>query len=75
MTETSEYTPPKVWAWDEPNGGSFASTNRPVAGPTHDKDLPRGEHKLPLYSLATPHGQHVTLMLAELLAAAHPPAP
>ena len=71
MTETPEYTPPKVWAWDEPDGGKSASTNRPIAGPTHDKDLPRGKHKLQLYSLATPNGQKITIMLEELLAAGH----
>ena len=71
MTETPEYTPPKVWAWDEPDGGNSASTNRPIAGPTHDKDLPRGKHPLQLYSLATPNGQKITIMLEELLAAGH----
>ncbi|MDF1749040.1 MAG: glutathione-dependent disulfide-bond oxidoreductase [Alphaproteobacteria bacterium] len=68
MTDTSTYTPPKVWTWDKENGGKFASTNRPIAGPTHDKDLPVGEHPLQLYSLATPNGQKVTIMLEELLA-------
>ncbi|WP_297110542.1 glutathione-dependent disulfide-bond oxidoreductase [uncultured Devosia sp.] len=67
----NEYVPPKVWTWDKENGGAFASTNRPIAGATHDKDLPRGEHALQLYSLATPNGQKVTIMLEELLAAGH----
>ncbi len=69
MTET--YTPPKVWTWDSESGGKFASINRPIAGPTHDKDLPRGEHPFQLYSLATPNGVKVTVMLEELLAAGH----
>jgi GSH-dependent disulfide-bond oxidoreductase len=68
MTDTSTYTPPKVWKWEKENGGAFASTNRPIAGPTHDKDLPVGEHPFQLYSLATPNGQKVTIMLEELLA-------
>ncbi|WP_117194395.1 glutathione-dependent disulfide-bond oxidoreductase [Rhizobium terrae] len=71
MTETSEYTPPKVWVWNKANGGQFASINRPIAGPTHDKDLPVGKHPLQLYSLATPNGQKVTIMLEELLALGH----
>ncbi|AKS45016.1 GST-like protein [Octadecabacter temperatus] len=62
------YTPPKVWTWDSENGGQFASTNRPIAGPTHDKDLPVGKHPLQLHSLATPNGVKVTVMLEELLA-------
>ncbi|WP_281984539.1 glutathione-dependent disulfide-bond oxidoreductase [Thalassorhabdomicrobium marinisediminis] len=65
------YTPPKVWTWDSENGGKFASTNRPVSGPTHDKDLPVGKHPLQLHSLATPNGVKVTVMLEELLAAGH----
>ncbi len=65
------YTPPKVWTWETPNGGTFASTNRPVAGPTHDKDLPVGKHPLQLYSLATPNGVKVTVLLEELLEAGH----
>jgi GST-like protein len=69
MTET--YTPPKVWTWDSESGGKFASINRPIAGPTHDKDLPRGEHPFQLYSLATPNGVKVTVMFEELLAAGH----
>lgn len=64
----SNYTPPKVWAWEKGNGGQFANINRPVAGSTHDKDLPVGEHPLQLYSLGTPNGVKVTIMLEELLA-------
>jgi len=71
MTETPTYTPPKVWTWDKENGGAFAKTNRPVAGPTHDRDLPVGKHPLQLYSLATPNGVKVTVLLEELLAAGH----
>lgn len=67
----TEYTPPKVWEWKTGNGGQFASTNRPIAGPTHDKDLPVGKHPLQLYSLATPNGVKVTVMLEELLALGH----
>ncbi|AWV90045.1 glutathione-dependent disulfide-bond oxidoreductase [Bradymonas sediminis] len=67
----SEYTPEKVWTWDKDNGGKFASTNRPIAGPTHEKELPIGEHPLQLYSLATPNGVKVTIMLEELLAKGH----
>ena len=63
------YTPPKVWTWDKDNGGKFASTNRPIAGPTHEQELPRGSHDLQLYSLATPNGQKVTIMLEELVEA------
>jgi len=69
MTET--YTPPKVWTWEKENGGQFASINRPIAGPTHDKALPLGQHPLQLYSLATPNGVKVTVMLEELLAMGH----
>ena len=65
------YTPPKVWTWDSESGGQFASINRPIAGPTHDKDLPTGKHPLQLHSLATPNGVKVTVMLEELLAAGH----
>ncbi|MBN8489744.1 MAG: glutathione-dependent disulfide-bond oxidoreductase [Burkholderiales bacterium] len=65
------YTPPRVWTWDRANGGRFASINRPIAGPTHDKDLPVGRHPLQLYSLATPNGVKVTVMLEELLALGH----
>src|SRR5690606_22864794 len=71
MSGTSEYTPPKVWTWNKENGGEFANINRPISGPTHDKDLPVGRHPLQLYSLATPNGQKVTIMLEELLAAGH----
>src|SRR3954462_1911791 len=71
MTDLSAYTPPKVWTWNKPNGGEFASINRPIAGPTHDKELPVGKHPLQLYSLATPNGQKVTILLEELLAAGH----
>ncbi len=71
MTDTPAYTPPKVWTWNKDNGGRFAKINRPVAGPTHDKDLPVGRHPLQLYSLATPNGVKVTVMLEELLAAGH----
>jgi GST-like protein len=65
------YTPPKVWTWEQPSGGQFASINRPVSGATHDKDLPVGKHPLQLYSLATPNGVKVTVMLEELLALGH----
>jgi GST-like protein len=65
------YEPPKVWAWNKENGGRFANINRPIAGPTHDKDLPVGKHPLQLYSLATPNGVKVGIMLEELLAAGH----
>ena len=71
MTDTPEYAPPPVWTWNKDNGGRFASINRPIAGPTHDKDLPVGRHPLQLYSLATPNGIKVTVMLEELLAAGH----
>jgi GSH-dependent disulfide-bond oxidoreductase len=71
MTEPSDYTPPKVWTWNKESGGQFASINRPIAGPTHDKELPVGRHPLQLYSLATPNGQKVTIMLEELLALGH----
>ena len=63
----STYTPPKVWTWDKESGGRFANINRPIAGPTHDKELPQGEHDLQLHSLATPNGVKVTVMLEELL--------
>jgi len=68
MSEASEYEPPKVWTWEPGNGGRFANINRPIAGPTHDKDLPVGEHPLQLYSLGTPNGVKVTIMFEELLA-------
>jgi GST-like protein len=71
MTEASIYTPPAVWAWNKENGGRFANINRPLAGPTHEKDLPVGRHPLQLYSLATPNGVKVTVMLEELLALGH----
>jgi GST-like protein len=67
MTDSNDYVPPKVWTWDQPSGGKFASINRPVAGPTHDEELPVGKHPLQLYSLGTPNGQKVTIMLEELL--------
>jgi GST-like protein len=68
---TEDYVPPKVWKWEQPSGGTFASINRPVAGATHDKDLPVGQHPLQLYSLATPNGVKVTMLLEELLEAGH----
>lgn len=71
MTDNSEYVPPKIWTWDKESGGRFANINRPIAGPTHDKDLPVGKHPLQLYSLGTPNGVKVTVMLEELLAAGH----
>ncbi|MDQ2987668.1 MAG: glutathione-dependent disulfide-bond oxidoreductase [Pseudomonadota bacterium] len=71
MGNATEYTPPKVWVWDQESGGKFASINRPVAGATHEKDLPVGRHPLQLYSLATPNGVKVTVMLEELLELGH----
>jgi GST-like protein len=71
ISEPSQYQPAKVWTWNKPNGGAFASTNRPIAGPTHEKALPVGRHPLQLYSLGTPNGQKVTIMLEELLALGH----
>ncbi|MFN7030413.1 MAG: glutathione-dependent disulfide-bond oxidoreductase [Sphingopyxis sp.] len=71
MSDQAEYVPPKVWVWDKDSGGRFANINRPIAGPTHDKDLPIGKHPLQLYSLGTPNGVKVTVMLEELLAAGH----
>ncbi len=68
MAKTSEYIPPKVWHWEMESGGQFAGINRPIAGPTHDKELPVGKHPLQLYSLATPNGVKVTVLLEELLA-------
>ena len=68
MSELPEYTPPKVWKWDAESGGQWASINRPIAGPTHEKALPVGRHPLQLYSLATPNGVKITIMLEELLA-------
>ena len=70
MTDAT-YSPPKVWKWDVENGGKFANINRPTAGPTHDQELPVGKHPLQLYSLATPNGMKVTILLEELLAAGH----
>ena len=70
MSDT-KYTPPKVWVWDKESGGKFANINRPIAGATHNKELPVGEHPLQLYSLATPNGVKVTVMLEELLALGH----
>lgn len=71
MSDATPYTPPKVWTWEKSNGGRFANINRPVSGATHDKDLPRGKHPLQLYSLGTPNGIKVTIMLEELLALGH----
>jgi GST-like protein len=71
MTDASTYTPPKVWTWNKANGGRFANTNRPIAGATHDKELPVGKHPFQLYSLGTPNGQKVTIMFEELLALGH----
>lgn len=68
MSNTSDYNPPKVWQWEKESGGKFAKINRPVSGPTHAKDLPVGKHPLQLYSLATPNGVKITIMLEELLA-------
>ena len=69
---STEYTPPNVWKWEQPSGGTFASINRPIAGPTHDKALPVGKHPLQLYSLATPNGIKVTILLEELIEAGYP---
>jgi len=71
MSDPAEYTPPKVWTWNKASGGRFANINRPIAGPTHDKELPVGKHPMQLYSLGTPNGQKVTIMLEELLALGH----
>ncbi len=71
MSEPTPYTPPSVWTWNKANGGRFANINRPIAGPTHEKDLPRGKHPFQLYSLATPNGVKITIMLEELLALGH----
>ena len=71
MTDTENYLPPKIWKWESENGGAFAKTNRPLAGPTHDKTLPVGKHPFQLYSLATPNGVKVTIMFEELLALGH----
>ncbi|MBL9046591.1 MAG: glutathione-dependent disulfide-bond oxidoreductase [Tabrizicola sp.] len=69
---STEYIPPKVWKWEQPSGGTFASINRPIAGATHDKDLPVGQHPLQLYSLATPNGIKVSILLEELIEAGYP---
>jgi len=68
MSATSEYVPPRVWTWNKPSGGTFANINRPISGPTHEKELPVGRHPLQLYSQGTPNGVKVTIMLEELLA-------
>ena len=71
MADTQDYTPPKIWTWDEASGGRFANINRPISGATKEKDLPVGKHPLQLYSLATPNGVKVTMMLEELLEKGH----
>jgi GST-like protein len=71
MSDSTEYLPPKVWTWDQPSGGQFANINRPVAGPTHNRELPVGKHPLQLYSLATPNGQKASIMLEELVEKGH----
>jgi GST-like protein len=71
MTEDTGYTPPKIWTWNKASGGRFANINRPIAGPTHDKELPVGKHPFQLYSLGTPNGVKVTVLFEELLAAGH----
>ena len=71
MTDTTAYTPPKIWTWNKESGGRFANINRPIAGPTKEKELPVGKHPFQLYSLATPNGVKVTVMFEELLAAGH----
>src|SRR6202012_6157141 len=71
MSETSEYVPPKVWTWNKASGGRFANINRPIAGATHEKELPVGRQPLQLYSLGTPNGVKVTILLEELLAIGH----
>ena len=71
MTDSSAYVLPKVWTWDKPSGGAFANVNRPIAGPTHERELPVGKHPLQLYSRATPNGQKVSIMLEELLERGH----
>ena len=71
MSQSSDYVPPKVWTWNKSGGGRFANINRPIAGPTHEKELPVGRHPLQLYSLGTPNGVKVTVMLEELLALGH----
>jgi GSH-dependent disulfide-bond oxidoreductase len=71
MSEPTEYVPPKIWTWNKESGGRFANINRPIAGPTHEQDLPVGRHPFQLYSLATPNGIKVTVMFEELLALGH----
>lgn len=71
MTDNKEYIPPKVWTWEQPNGGTFASTNRPIAGSTHEAELPRGKHPFQLYSMGTPNGVKITVLFEELLAAGY----
>jgi GST-like protein len=71
MSNDNTYVPPRIWTWEAPSGGAFASINRPVSGATHDKELPVGKHPMQLYSLGTPNGQKVTILLEELLAAGH----
>ena len=71
MTDNNEYIPPKVWTWEQPNGGTFASTNRPIAGSTHEAELPRGQHPFQLYSMGTPNGVKITVLFEELLAAGY----
>lgn len=71
MTDQADYVPPEIWTWDQPSGGQFANINRPVSGATHDRDLPVGKHPIQLYSLATPNGQKVPIMLEELLERGH----
>ncbi|KQR78951.1 S-transferase [Burkholderia sp. Leaf177] len=71
MSDSADYVPPTVWTWNQENGGHFANINRPISGPTHDKELPVGKHPLQLYSLGTPNGVKVTVMLEELLALGH----
>ena len=71
MTDSNDYVPPKVWVWEKASGGAFANINRPIAGATHQKELPVGKHPFQLYSLGTPNGQKVTIMLEELLALGH----
>ena len=68
MSDINKYVPPKVWTWDAENGGEWAKINRPIAGPIHETVLPRGKHPLQLYSLGTPNGQKITILLEELLA-------
>lgn len=67
MSNDNPYVPPRIWTWEAPSGGAFASINRPVSGATHDKELPVGKHPMQLYSLGTPNGQKVTILLEELL--------